>query len=240
MFKNILAAATTTALVLLSLPSDAAPFVHIRAEWQAAPSAVHEWPNGVTISCRGDATGSDSGCGNGASLNQTVAASGTYAVSSTGALVVSNASSATINGFVMLNVWHSAFNPGGPGVGIGIDDASTQGARFQSRVSGPGSFDSHSCSIGMFGQDGAIYSPTACGVFSPDSSLSPLGTELVDFLPGAEIVFEFGIEIAATFTLEDAAGVPEPIGTAMMLLGIGALAFRPSRGSKATRFRKSR
>src|SRR5262249_33709365 len=144
-----------------------------------------------------------------------------------GGIILTNTSTHAINGFVDLGVSFSAFNPGGPGVGIGIDDALTQAASFTSGVGGDGEVgDRHSCSVGFLGQSGAGYSPTTCGVNWPDSSFSHTGRELNDFLPGMQMLFTWGASISATFDLGEAPpaeGVPEPRGVFLFAVGLLAL-----------------
>lgn len=235
MLKNVLAATTTIASLLFSLPSHAAPFIDIRAEWSAMPSAGMI-PQGVTLSCFGDASGSGGTCSHTLTLNRTITESGTYAVSATGGIVLTNTSNQAVNGFIGFDVWLSAFNPGGPNVGLGIDDPLTQAARFESAVRGPNGGDFHRCAVGVFGEDGTVFSPTTCGVGAPDSSFGNLGVDLIDFLPGEEIMLSWLLEISATFDVGDGApvGVPEPgAGLALMLMGVGSVAVRRRKGNSA-------
>jgi hypothetical protein len=226
MLKNVLAVATIF-LALLSLPASATPFVEVRATWSAAPSAWYALPAGLTMSCFGDAAGGSTSCSNTIYLSRTVTESATYSASESGGIVVKNTSDHAIDGFVVLDVWYSAFNPGGPRIGLGIDNALTQAARFESRVAGHSVLDSHSCAVGFLGQQGTVYSSTTCGVSSPDSSLAPAVAELVNFLPGAEVIFTWGLNIAATFELGGAhAGVPEPLSALLLLVGLSGFAVR--------------
>ncbi len=238
--KHVLAAATILALPLIAPPASAAPFVDVRALWEAAPSAWEPLPQGLSLSCRGDAEGGARGCAKTLFLSQTVTESGTYSVDATGSVVITNTSDHAINGFAGLSVWFSAFNPGGPGVGLGIDDAATQWASFSSSVGGGGSSsvgDTHECSVGYRGESGTVWSPTTCGVGSPDASQASVYAELIDFLPGATFLFTFGLSITATFDLGEnqPSNVPEP-ASALLALGLGALAarrFRVTGKSKA-------
>jgi hypothetical protein len=228
MLKYVLAAATILAVHAFAATASATPFVRVGATWSAAPSMWDPLPEGLTISCRGGAEGGPGGCGSTLHLNQTVTASGTYTVSSTGSVVITNTSDHAVNGFAGVSVWFSAFNPGGPAIGLSIDDPATQWASFSSFVRGSGNVgDFHSCAVGYRGQSGTVFSPTTCGVSSPDSSQAPAYAELINFLPGAEIIFTFGMNISATFDLgKDApTNVPEPT-SALILLGLGALMVR--------------
>lgn len=174
---------------------------------------------------------SGDGCAGALTLSQMLTTSGTYKLTSTGSLVVTNTSNEAISDFIGFDIVHSAFNPGGPEAGIGIDNMMTQAASFRSSVTGPGAGDTQSCSVGFQGYSGYVISPTRCGVASPDSSYTNAGAELVNFLPGAEILFTYVIEIAATFELSGSApsGVPAPGGLALLLMGLGGMALRKRR-----------
>ena len=232
MFQYVLAATTAVAFVFCTSSSSAAPFIDIRASVSAVP-ILALLPDGVTISCRGDSVATGSGCTNERALMREVTEPGTYQLTSTGSLVVTNTSDEAIVGFIGLDIVHSAFNPGGPETGIGIDNFLTQAAQFRSSVTGPGAGDTRSCAVGFQGYNGYITSPTGCGVASPDSSFTNTGAELVNFLPGAELVFTWVIEIAATFEFGGGApaNVPEPGSLALVLMGLGGLALRKRRRS---------
>ena len=230
MFQNVLAAATALAVVFCTSSSYAAPFIDIRANVSA--TAIPELlPDGVSISCRGDSIAIGDGCATELALIQTVTHAGIYEATSTGSLVMTNTSNEAIDGFIGFDIMQSAFNPGGPAIGIGIDNYLTQAARFRSSVTGPGAGDTLSCSVGLEGYSGYITSPTSCGVAAPDWSYTNAGADLVNFLPGAELVFTWVIEIAATFELDDSARseVPAPGSLALVLVGLGGLALRKRR-----------
>jgi hypothetical protein len=229
MLKHVLAAATILAFQALSLPASATPFVDIRATWGAGPSLWSPLEDGLSLSCRGDAVAIDGGCSNTLFLRQPVTASGTYSATSTGHVVITNTSDHAISGGATLDVWFSAFNPGGPSIGIGIDDAATQSGYFSSSValSTASVLDSHGCGIGTGGEYGAVFSPTTCGVGAPDSSETVTGASFIDLLPGAEFIFTFALDITATFDLgeDEPAGVPEP-ASVLLALGLAALLAR--------------
>jgi hypothetical protein len=232
MFENVLAAATASAVVFCTSSPIAAPFMDIRANVSAM--AIPELlPEGVSISCRGDSIGIGDGCASELALTQAVTQPGTYELTSTGSLVVTNTSDEAIDGFIGLDIMHSAFNPGGPATGISIDNYLTQAASFRSSVTGPGVGGTQSCSVGFQGYSGYITSPTSCGVSAPDWSFTNAGADLVNFLPGAELVFTWVIELAATFEFEDEAQseVPSPGSLALVLVGLGGLALRKRRRS---------
>jgi hypothetical protein len=224
MLKNVLAVATTLALLVVSLPASATPFVDVRAHWDAFEYRGYPLAEGISISCRGDANVSDRGCSFTTGLHRSVTESGTYEVTSTGSVVLTNTSDRVINDFGAFEAWHSSFNPGGPHIGIGIDDPLTQWGTFESRVSGLATGDSHSCAVGYLGESGTVFSPTTCGVGSPDSSLGHGEIDLTGFLPGEEILLTYMITISATFVLNEAARVPEP-GAALLLVGLAGLAL---------------
>jgi len=232
MFQNVLAAATALAVVFCTSSSFAAPFIDIRAGVSA--TAIPEWlPEGVSISCRGDSIGMGDGCTSELTLIRSVTRPGTYEFTSTGSLVVTNTSDEVIDGFIGFDIMHSAYNPGGPATGISIDNNLAQAARFRSGVTGPGTGDTHTCSVGFLGDSGYITSPTSCGVSAPDWSYTNAGADLVNFLPGAELVFTWVIEIAASFEFDNQARseVPAPGSLALALVGLGGLALRKRRRS---------
>jgi len=232
MFQNVLAAATALAVVFCASSSSAAPFIDIRAGVSA--TAIPELlPPGVSISCRGDSIGSGDGCTSELALIRAVTQPGTYEITSTGSLVVTNTSDEAIDGFIGFDIRQSAFNPGGPATGLSIDNYLTQAASFRSSVTGPGAGDTQSCSVGLQGYSGYITSPTSCGVSAPDWSFTNAGADFVNFLPGAELVFTWVIELAATFEFEDEARseVPSPGSLALVLVGLGGLALRKRRRS---------
>lgn len=202
--------------------AEAAPFVNIRALVSVGASWWYPAPEGISIGCYGDATGTD-GCTLSAALSETVATSTTLTVSATGGLVITNTTDHVIDDWLSLTTNESAFNPGGPAVGISIDDPLTQGARFSSGVGGMGAGDSHSCSVGVFGYAGTIFSPTACGVGSPDSSQGSFSVNLSDLDPHGQMFLPYGVSITAEFLLPPSAEVPTPASLLIVLAGLAGL-----------------
>lgn len=202
---------------------EAAPFVDIRALVYVGASSWYPPSTGISLGCYGDATGTDS-CALSASLYSTVSTSTTLTANASGGVVITNTTDHVINDWLTLATDESAFNPGGPGVGIGIADALTQGARFRSSVSGMGVGDSHSCAIGIFGNEGTLFSPTTCGVGSPDSSPGSFSIELNGFDPGEQMFLPYSVSITAEFTMPPPANVPTPGSAWMLLAGLASLA----------------
>jgi hypothetical protein len=207
----------------------AAPFVDVRAHWNVYKSdeSITPLPDGFTVSCAGDAQTTADGCSGEAELQAVADAPGTYAVTSTGVVIITNTTSQEFNGYYGFNTWFSSFNPGGPAIGLGIDDPLTQWARFSSSVFGEGVGDSHRCAVGYLGEEGTVFSPTTCGVSSPDSSSGILFLDLATVAPGSSVFFSYTISIIAEFVSNDPEqGVPAPGGIALMVLGLAVLAFR--------------
>lgn len=83
--------------------------------------------------------------------------------SATQTATITNSSDISYPGYLVYFLSVSAFNPGGPAIGVSVDDPSREFASFSSQVDVFGSLgDFHSCET-------SIAEP-ACGVMSPDSS----------------------------------------------------------------------
>ncbi len=155
-------------------------------------------------------------------------------MTSTGGIVLTNTSNASIDGFFGFVTEFSSFNAGGPPIGLSIDDPLTQAARFSSRVSGEGIGDSHSCSVGFLGYSGATFSPTTCGVVFPDSSLSAFSVMFTSFEPNQQLFLPYNIDINADFIFAGSSDdVPEP--SSLLLLAAGALGLYMRRRAKNPR-----
>lgn len=174
-------------------------------------------PSGISFNCFGDATPhlSASGCSDYASLILTndSAADITLSLSHVGGFSLTNTTDDTIYDPFRFGVGYSAFNPGGPQIGASVDDPLNEFASFSSSVSGPGASDSHACNT-VTGPN--FVTPTACGVFSPDSNISFLFVG--PLAPGDTYTATYHINIIAR-----AIGVPEPSTLAVFGLCLAML-----------------
>jgi hypothetical protein len=155
-------------------------------------------------------------------------------VSSFGTVTITNTGAATA--FFILEVGLSPFNPGGPDVGISIDNT-TQSGSFSSTSSvtwpfngqSNGQFFTLQCSVpGVPGTVGPgnsyTFSPTTCGQRAPDESPFFPGFSLD---PGGSITLDGLLNIDYTFS-----GIPEPSALGVMapaLLALGLLYRRQRR-----------
>lgn len=225
--------AAVVALLIGSTPALAAPFVDVTAIWSASVSPLTPVPAGVDISCFGDATAiGEVGCSDSLALDTIFGGSGTVVANgfAAGGLTVANQGDSPLTGILLLRGEFSSFNPGGPAIGLAIDDPIAQAASFASVLTSSGdpevfsgrfAFDSHACSVGFNGESGTVFSPTTCGVASPDSSLLDLFVDLAALGPGESADLSYEIAIEATFT---AIPIPEPPALAMLLLALSGLA----------------
>jgi hypothetical protein len=229
--------------VIGSPTASATPYVGVTAEWYVSfgyyesPSGqiVSQLPLGIAISCFGTASSNGEGCRDSLSLGASVDTTTHLAVSDTSGLVVTNNVGAQLAGWLVFNTDFSAFNPGGPEIGIGVDDPLTQSASFSSSVSGPGVGDYHSCTttdpVGYNG-GGYNFAPGKCGVSSPDSSQDQFGISLDELgVAGSEPV-QYIMNIAADFSIPPA-NVPEPPSIAIIAAPILLLCFEMRRRRKA-------
>jgi hypothetical protein len=230
--KVTVAAATMLAGVIAAMPASATPYVGIRGFWSVGPLYPYPIPDGIAISCSGHATASGMSCSDSVSLSATVTTSGHQEVTSSGGVVVTNTTDHMLAGTLFLGTGFSAFNPGGPNVGIHIDDPVLEAASFHSSIGGRGTGDSHSCSVGFLGESGRVFSPTDCGVGSPDSSDLQYSVDLSTLVPQDSITFSYLIDIACDFIIPPPVqppadeGVPEPASAGVLLAGLLGLRFR--------------
>ena len=203
----------------------ATPYVDIRAGWSIDARAL---PEGVSLSCVGGASGSGGFCYGGVSLNRAVSGSQSFDVSASGSVVITNTTDHALTGYLEFITNFSSFNPGGPGIGIRIDDPLTQAGRFTSSVSGPGVGDYHGCSVGHLGASGAVFSPTTCGVYAQDSSQGHAYIDLSTLAPLASTSLSYGAAITAAFVIDP---VPEAPSLVLLLTALLGLARPFSRRS---------
>jgi hypothetical protein len=209
------------ALVLLvgvSAPASSTPFVDVKADWQV--SLTSALPNGISLSCFGSAVGIPNGCSDSGLLNTTVNSSEHLSVSILSGIVVKNTTTQTIGGSLSFVTNFSAFNPGGAPIGLGIDDPATQDAMFSSSVSGEEVGDLHNCSIGFEGYSApaGFFTPTTCGVNSPDSSSHNFSIDLASIAPGQSEQIPYQISISADFV------IPEPASISILAIGLIGIA----------------
>lgn len=236
-------------LLFATQAAQAAPIISIGSFWSVSVDPFYNpaLPGGLGISCFGDAASDGAGgCSASAFISQSVTSSAHLTADSSGGLVFSNATGGALSGYIIVSTVSSAFNAGGPAVGLTIDDAAIQGARFSSTVTGRGVGDSHGCSIGTYGNSGTVFSPLSCGVSSPDSSLSSFGFDLSTLAPLSSIQIPYSLSIAGDFFIPVQAGaveaqataVPAPPAFLIMLTGLLAMAFASRKTLIAARTRR--
>ncbi len=223
-------------LLLAAQAAQAAPLISIRSFWSVNVDPYYNpaIPGGFGVSCYGDANSNGGwGCNASASISQSVTSSAHLTADASGGVVFSNTTDGYLSGFIIVSTANSSFNPGGPAVGISIDDAAMEGARFSSSVGGRGVGDYHSCSIGTYGNSGTIFSPTSCGVSSPDASESSFGFDLSTIAPLSSIQLPYELSIVGDFFIPAQppldSGVPEPAAVLVVLSGLLAMALASRR-----------
>ncbi len=182
-------------------------------------------PAGVTLQCTG--TASSDGAGgcmdhHGASVTSNTGMFVASTINALGGLALINAANADYNGTFVFHTAFSAFNPGGPEIGAGVDDPVREYASFFTVVSGPGVFDLHGCDMQHGASMKGGFAPHTCGVTSPDVSfgealLGPLAS-------GGTLNAEYQIFIRVA--AQGADPVPEMpaiflLSTGLALLGLG-------------------
>jgi hypothetical protein len=218
---SLLAAVSATAVCHAAL---ATPFIDVSAFWSAVleGDAV---PTGIVITCDGIASNE---CSNSLEVSHSVTSSLTESFSSSASLVITNTGDTSPSGELIFDVGWSAFNPGGPDIGLSIDNA-RQSASFSSESDGssPGiGGDFHACSLpvpaSQLGFDGSGYNFTtlSCGVMAPDSDEAQFFVDLASLAPGDSVELDNTLTISDSFTIP----TPEPSGLAVLGSAMFALA----------------
>jgi hypothetical protein len=202
----------------VSRPATATPFIDVTAIWEVDASVG--WygpiPSDVSVTCGGDASGSGD-CSDSLSVIRSVTHNETASVSRFGTVTLTNTGTVPTGDFSVRVGW-SAFNPGGPDVGLGIDNGQ-QSAFFESEVSISDNFllftgETHSC--GVPGGPGDLLSATTCGLSGPDESF--VAWDISSLAPGESTTAFAPLSISDRFS-----GIPEP--TALSILGSGVVAL---------------
>lgn len=218
-------------LVLFATTATATPFVDVKTTWSAffATGLSAPLPSGFVISCFGSANASGQGCSDSLTLNASVSDPEHLTASSLSGLTLTNTTDHSAAGNANFSISFSAFNPGGPSVGISIDDPASQAASFSSSVSGPGASDSHTCSVGFGGRTGTVFSPEICGVSNPDSSGDLFSIDLSSLAPGQGEQLAYAMSITADFR-----AIPEPSSLVILMVGLGGFWFVARRRTSST------
>jgi hypothetical protein len=218
---SLLAAVSATAVCHTA---SATPFIDVSAFW-AATLEGDEVPTGIVITCDGNASND---CSNSLDVSHSVTHSLTETFSSSASLVITNAGDTSSSGELIFDVGWSAFNPGGPDIGLSIDNA-RQSASFSSESVGSSSGiggDFHACSLpvpaSQLGFDGSGYNFTtlSCGVLAPDSDEAEFFVDLASLAPGDSVELDNTLSISDSFNIP----TPEPSGLAILGSAIFALA----------------
>lgn len=225
-----ISAFSTVALFVFAMAhaAFATPIVDVRASWEVDyPGNGPPLTSGIAITCLGNVTTEINGCLGNASLDQSVISSMQLSSTENGTVVVTNTTNQALSGLIFLATNFSAFNPGGPDIGVSIDNPIAQAGSYSSSVSGPSVNDAHGCAVGFNGDiasvGNAIFSPTTCGVIAPDSSDGLLSINLANLGPGQSDDFTYNINIAASFDIPEISSLPIML-TALLgfgLFGIG-------------------
>jgi hypothetical protein len=219
---SLLAAVSATAVCHTAL---ATPFIDVSAFW-AADLEGDQVPTGIVITCDGNASND---CSNNLDVSHSVTRSLTETFSSSASLVITNTGDTSSSGELIFDVGWSAFNPGGPDIGLSIDNA-RQSASFSSESTGssPGiGVDSHACSLpaSLLGPDGSNYNFTtlSCGVMGPDSDEAEFFVDLASLGPGDSV------ELDNTLSISDSFNIPTPEPSGLAILGSAMVALAVSR-----------
>ena len=205
-----------------SWQASATPYIHVSAFYQLlVPDPL---PAGIAETCVGD------GCDGAVDVIHDFTSNITETASLAGGAVFTNMAGTPSDAFyVVIN--YSEFNPGGPEIGLSIDNAA-QTASFSSGITVPfGGGDMVSCSVPSKAGDRGYLSTLTCGVRTPDFN----GQEfpISSLPPGGSVELDWSILITDSFSV-----VPEPSGLAVLgstLLGLGLLRNRRCRGNRRLR-----
>lgn len=197
--------------------ASATPYIHVAAVYEiVTPGGL---PAGIEESCGGD------GCDGWLSVIHDFTEDVTETASLSGSATFTNTAATPYSGGYPIYAYFSPFNPGGPEIGLSIDNAS-QAARFSSTVSGTIAFayGMQSCSVpAKPGGPGFYFSAFTCGVGTPDLSDGDYFA-LPYLAPGGSVELDWSILITDSFS-----AVPEPSGLAVLgsaLLALGSLRSR--------------
>jgi hypothetical protein len=229
------------AAVSVTRPAAATPFIDVRSQWSEILYSG-ALPAGLSITCTGTAISIGAlSCFDSLTVNRLVTSNEMATISHGGSIQVTNTGTTPFTGSLVFEIDATNFNPGGPPVGISIDNAS-QSASFSSILVTHYTDDTFgpqnvrflslqtSCAVPAvsfpgYGFGGGYYfSALQCGLPSPDEDFFfPMIS--FDLLPGqSQIVGDESLEISDTF-----AGIPEPtmLGIfAPALLALGLLRRR--------------
>lgn len=198
--------------------ASATPYIHVTAIYQiTTPDGL---PAGIVESCGGD------GCSGSISVIHDFTKDIAEAASLSGSATFTNTADAPYTGGFRIDSSFSAFNPGGPEIGLSIDNL-LQTASFSSAVVGTIAYDTHSCSVPAKPGDPGYFSAFTCGVGTPDSSEGEFF--ISDLAPGGSVELDWSILVTDSFS-----AVPEPSGLAVLsstLVALGLLRSHRFRGS---------
>ena len=161
--------AAATAMVSVRAIWDAEPYYYADADGNVV--TFDAFPDGITLSCVGGASGLGMGCSDERSVwaQNSSSAIETLSESAVSGVALTNSTQETFPGFFVFYAVWSAFNPGGPEIGASVMFPSLEYAAFSSQIVGPAEIgDFHSCDTRNFpgqpdflGDGGFYFSPYA-------------------------------------------------------------------------------